>query len=440
MKRLSAGIEGLVLILALLLVPHPASASEWSTTALQARPLDITANGDVLWVCGADELIANSTDGGKTWKVQHLVTGGAVLLAIGTAGDGILYAAGTGGVLLFTKNGGASWTRTSVPAPVIYAASFSDDQHGLIQTPHTVYRTSDGGVSWQPITIDLSSPDLKGFRWVRTLVALDPNHMIVVMSEGNAPYYADKLLVTKDGGGTWKALDIPSTGLASVSAYHGEYWAAGGEVIEKDKPGGGYNVPLVMHSPDGEAWTHLTKWAPKQFSACNSQTCLFGDGSGVDFRAASPQQYWTFPSEKVVTSKWGVARGSICSVGTELECAAVILVAAIPADAGSPIPTALAPPPLDAPAAQGLQCISCDTERIIVTDDYQGVADVELKIRVGVNGLVDDVEVVRATKPEIGDRIASQVRNWIFVPYEEGGAVHPVVTDVKLRVQAVKSK
>lgn len=141
-----------------------------------------------------------------------------------------------------------------------------------------------------------------------------------------------------------------------------------------------------------------------------------------------------------MTSKWGVARGSICSVGTELECAAVILVAAIPADAGSPIPTALAPPPLDAPAAQGLQCISCDTERIIVTDDYQGVADVELKIRVGVNGLVDDVEVVRATKPEIGDRIASQVRNWIFVPYEEGGAVHPVVTDVKLRVQAVKSK
>ena len=170
-------------------------------------------------MCGADELIANSTDGGKTWNVRHLATGGAVLLAIGAASDGILYAAGTGGVLLFTKNGGTSWTRISVPASVIYAASFSDDQHGLIQTPHTVYRTSDGGVSWQPVTIDLSSPDLKGFRWVRTLVALDSNHMIVVMSEGNAPYYADKLFVTKNGGGTWKALDIPSTGLTSVSAY-----------------------------------------------------------------------------------------------------------------------------------------------------------------------------------------------------------------------------
>ena len=386
------------------------------------------------------ELIANSTDGGKTWNVQHLVRGGAVLLAIGAASDRVLYAAGTGGALLFTKDGGTTWTRTSVPASVIYAASFSDDLHGLIQTPHTIYRTSDGGASWQPITIDLSGPDLKGFRWVRTLVALDPDHMVVVMSEGNASYYADKLLVTKDGGETWKALDIPSTGLMSVSAYNGQYWAAGGEVIEKDKPGGGHDVPLVMHSADGETWTHLVKWTPKQFSACNSHTCLFGDGSGVDFRATSPQKYWTFPSEKAVTAKWAVAQGRICSVGIELKCAAITPASAIPANAGdSPIPTLLAPPPLDAPDTQGLQCIACDVERIIVTDDYQGIADVELKIHVGVNGLVDDVEVVHATKPQIGDRIASQVRNWIFVPYEKDGAVHPVVTDVKLRVQAVKS-
>ena len=440
MQRLFATVEGLALILALLLIPRPASASEWGTVALQARPLDITANGDVLWLCGADELIANSTDGGKTWNVQHLVANGAVLLAIGAAGDQLLYAAGTGGSLLFTKDGGTSWTRMSVPASVIYAASFSDDQHGLIQTPHTIYRTSDGGVSWQPITIDLSAADLKGFRWARALVALDPNHMIIVMSDGNSRADAYKLLVSKDGGGNWRVLDIPSTGLSSIAAHDGEYWVAGFEVIEKDKRGGGYGVPLVMHSADGETWTHLVKWAPKEFSECNSQSCLFGDGSGVDFRAASPQKYWTFPSEKAVTAKWAVAHGSICSVGLELKCAAVTPVAAIPLDTGSPTPTPLAPPPLDASDAQGLQCISCGIEEIIVTNDYQGVADVELTIRVGVNGLVDEVEVVRATKPEIGDRIASQVRNWIFVPYEESGAVHPVATTVKLRVQAIKSK
>jgi hypothetical protein len=33
------------------------------------------------------------------------------------------------------------------------------------------------------------------------------------------------------------------------------------EVIEKDKPGGGYGVPLVMHSPDAEKWMHLPRWS-----------------------------------------------------------------------------------------------------------------------------------------------------------------------------------
>jgi hypothetical protein len=70
----------------------------------------------------------------------------------------------------------------SVPVSVTYAASFSDDQHGLIQTPHTIHRTPDGAASWQPITSDLSASDLKGFRWARALVALDLKHMVIAPS------------------------------------------------------------------------------------------------------------------------------------------------------------------------------------------------------------------------------------------------------------------
>jgi hypothetical protein len=200
-------------------------------------------------------------------------------------------------------------------------------------------------------------------------------------------------------------------------------------------------VPAVLHSADGENWTHLTKWAPQEFSACNSQTCLFGDGAGVDFRASKPQDYWVFPAEKAITAKWAVADGGICSVGTELKCATITPTGAIPANVGdSPIPTLLAPPPLNAPAAPGLQCIACGAEKIIVTQDFQGVAEVDLKVHVATNGLVDNVKVVQATRREIGDRLASQVRNWIFVPYEKDGAVHPVITQIKLRVQAIKSE
>jgi hypothetical protein len=288
--------------------------------------------------------------------------------------------------------------------------------------------------------VDLASTDLKGFPFVRGLVALDANHLVVVLSQGNAAYYAYKLLVTQDGGATWKPVDVPHTRLDSLAACHGEYWAAGNEVLDRENHGG-HAVPLVMHSADGENWTHLTNWAPKEFSACNSQTYLFDNSAGVDFRTPSPQSYWTFPAEKAVTAKWAVAGDGICSVGTTLKCAAITGSAAIPAEAAdpSPIPAALAPPPLNAPAVGGLQCIACDFERIMVTPDYHGVAEVNLKIHIAENGLVDDVEVVHATKLEIGDRVASEARNWIFVPYEQDGAAHPVITNIRLRVQVVKS-
>jgi len=87
MKLRAMLVHGLLVMSALLLILQPASASEWHSIAIGARPLNITANRDAIWVCGADELVANSTDGGKTWNVQHLVKGGAVLLAIGAAGE-----------------------------------------------------------------------------------------------------------------------------------------------------------------------------------------------------------------------------------------------------------------------------------------------------------------------------------------------------------------
>lgn len=441
MKLRSLAVNSLLVMLALLSVPGLTSASDWRTITLPARPINIMAEHGVIWVSGADELLADSTDGGKTWNVQHLVKGGMVFLTVGVVGDRFAYAAGTGGALLFTKDDGTTWTRMVVPSQVIYDASFSDDQHGLIHTPHTIYWTSNGGATWNPVKIDLTSPDLNGFPFVREVVALDANHMAIVMSQGNTVAYPHKLLITEDGGATWKPEIINSTGLNSLAAYNGEYWAAGDEVVDK-KDHGGYAVPLVMHSADGENWTHLIKWAPKEFSACNSQTCLFDNGTGTDFRTSGPPSYWTFPSEKTVTAKWALAGNSICTVDTDLKCTEITPASAMPPDIQdpSPMPALLAPPPLDAPDARGLQCIACDFERIMVTQDYGGVAEVDLSVHIGSNGLVDDVEVTHATKSEIGDRVASAARNWIFVPYEQNGIVHPVATTFKLHVQVIKSR
>jgi len=441
MNSLVSRFGRLFFILVLLNVAA-SSASEWRTVDLPARPLNIAENNGTLWVCGADELIANSGDGGKTWTTKHNAKNGSLLLSIGFANERFGYAAGTGVQILITKDGGNTWDSAKVPSQVVYEAAFSDEKHGIIHAQRGIYTTSDGGATWVPVPIDFASEDLKGFSRVLTVVAADANHMAIVLSEGNSSAYSYRLFLTKDGGAKWAASNTPSTGLGKLTSHGGEYWFAGMEVIEKDKPGGGYGVPLVMHSADGENWTHLQRWSKNEFSECNSQGCLYWDGAGVQLPPASPVSFLTFAPEKVVTARWAVAKGTICTVGTGLRCTAAIATQTMPAylETSSPIPPPISAPPLDAPASQGLQCLYCEFERIMVTSDFQGAADVQIKLHIGQNGLVEHAEIVHATNSGIGERIAASARNWIFLPFVKDGVVHPANTEVKLRVQAIKSK
>src|SRR5262252_8741293 len=95
-------------VLGLLLNIASSPASEWRTVVLPARALNITENSGSLWVCGADELIAVSADGGKTWTTKHNVANGKLLLSLGFA-DKFGYAVGAGGAILITNDGGDTW-------------------------------------------------------------------------------------------------------------------------------------------------------------------------------------------------------------------------------------------------------------------------------------------------------------------------------------------
>jgi len=431
----------LSIILVFLFSAASSLASEWRTVELPARPLNIAESNGILWVCGADGLIAASVDGGNTWAAKHLKQNGNLLLNIGFANSQFGYATGTGGEILVSKDGGNTWDSRRIPANVAYEADFSDENHGIIHTPRAVFVTIDGATTWTLVPIDLTSDEMKRFSHVLYVVAVTTNQMAVVLSEGNSPVYAYKLFLTKDAGANWTSLDIPSTGLRRLSAHSGEYWFSGMEVIEKDKPGGGYSVPLIMHSADVENWTRLPRWSKHGFSTCNSQGCLYWDGAGVQLPLTGPVSFWTFAKEKAVTAKWAVAKGAICSVGMDLRCAPVAITQTMPSDAESPnhIQPLTSAPPLDAPISEGLQCLFCDVERVMVTTDYQGVAEVQLKLHIGQNGLVEHVEVIRTANRGIGERLAAIARSWIFFPIIEDGIAHPANTEVKVRVQAIKS-
>ena len=313
----------LFILLLLMANCRPLFSSEWRTVSLSARPLNIVENAGSFWVCGADQSISLSVDGGKTWTSKHTVKNGGLLLTLGFADKHFGYAAETGGAILITNDGGDTWTPRNAPSSIVYAASFSDPKHGIIQTPHTIYTTADGGATWNPVPIDLSSEDLEGFNYVLGVAAANSSNMAIVLSEGDSSVNAYRLLRTKDGGSKWTASDVPSTILNRLVAHDGEYWFAGAEVIEKDKPGGGYGVPVVMHSSDGEKWTRLPRWSKHEFSQCNLQGCLYWNGAGVLLPQAAPPKFWSFAPGDALTSKWAVAGGSICSVGSELRCAPV---------------------------------------------------------------------------------------------------------------------
>ncbi len=383
------------------------SATDWRTAALPAPVLNIAESNGTFWVCGADELIAASVDGGNTWTTEHIAMNGSLLLAIGFANEQFGYAAGTGGRIFTTRDGGNTRDSVKVPSDVVYEADFADEKHGIIHTPQNIYITSDGGASWAVVQIDLTGEDLKGFSHVLSVVAADANHEAIVLSQGSSSVYAYKLFLTKAGGAKWVASDVPSTGLGRLVGHGGEYWFAGMEVIEKDKPGGGYGVPLVMHSPDGEKWTHLPRWSKDEFSQCNSQGCLYWDGAGIQLPPTSPIKYWSFAPEKVVTAKWAVARDKMCSVGISLKCAPVKTTETMPAylDTSSPIAPPISAPPLDAAPSQGLQCLYCDYERIMVTSDFQGSADVQLKLHIGPNGLCNKPRSSRLPTPKSGKEL-----------------------------------
>ena len=227
----------------------------WITPDLPFRAFGVAGNGTTLWVCGVDEGVAESTDGGAHWETKHSTPNGDLLLNIGFNGGSFGFAAGGGGLLLTTQDGGKTWVSHPRAPATILQISFADIDHGLIRTPDALLFTADGGATWSAVAGTNTAETLRAFPYTFSLVALDSARMAAMVKVGTAQYEAQAFLVTDDGGKSWQRIDIPNSTLYSFFASRGEYWAVGTEVIHKEQKGGGYGVPVAWHSTDGSKWT-----------------------------------------------------------------------------------------------------------------------------------------------------------------------------------------
>ena len=98
--------------------------SRWESINLPFRPTYVTSVENVFWVCGADEMLAESEDEGRTWQLTHQKTDGEVLLHVGFLNKVTGYATGTNGILLWTRDSGKRGRRMGL-APLQCVTSTS---------------------------------------------------------------------------------------------------------------------------------------------------------------------------------------------------------------------------------------------------------------------------------------------------------------------------
>jgi hypothetical protein len=230
--------------------------------------------------------------------------------------------------------------------------------------------------------------------------------------------------VTHDGGKSWHAVhqrnDATNRELARwVFVHGGEYWAFGMELVHRDT-GGGYGVPLTLHSKDGDTWVHGAN-GPKEFGNCNPQGCYMWDGTVESFYGEH-EQYWALPQDGTMSAVWAVSQNRACTVGEFLECGSATITqqpqprSNRPAGSPQPVQTGTMRPP--APAFRvGLPegCVQCTLDPIPWKLQQRSVLWVIAKLHIGPGGDVKEVALSQQLEL-LGPPITQQLSQWRFKP------------------------
>jgi photosystem II stability/assembly factor-like uncharacterized protein len=186
------------------------------------------ASTQIGWAVSTGGVILHTTDGGATWVAQVSGTT-AELKAVACAGTSVAWAVGMSGTLVYTTDGGATWTGQSAGTGAnLYAVTCADDTHAwAVGSGGVITHTSDGD-TWATQASNTSA-QLRG-------VAC---HGI---SDAWAVGSGGVIRHTSNGGSTWSAQTAaaPATVFEAVAcADSSNAWAVGdGGAVECTTNGG----------------------------------------------------------------------------------------------------------------------------------------------------------------------------------------------------------
>lgn len=188
----------------------PVGGADRPQVVSTAEPVGAVSFGDAQhgWRVGAGGLILATKDGGASWSRQTSPTV-APLADVDAISATDAWAVGSGGLLLRTIDGGATWTRIQVDTGKdLMGVDFVDADHGwIIEWYGAVLATADGGLTW--------TPQSTGTRPFAAISFLDANHGFVGGGLSNDRF----IWRTDDGGRSWQqvlGLPAPSSSIRAI--------------------------------------------------------------------------------------------------------------------------------------------------------------------------------------------------------------------------------
>jgi len=263
------------------------------------------------------------------------------------------------------------------------------------------------------------------------VAALDSTDYLMIRRQ---PGIEDVFLVTHDAGKSWHVVhqrnDATNRELARwVFVHGGEYWAFGMELVHRDT-GGGYGVPLTLHSKDGETWVHGTS-GPKEFGGCNRQGCYMWDGA-VESLYGTHEQFWNLPQDSSLSIKWAIAGDRACTVSSVVECGQAAMTEkpqpAVPHAGGARFDLKQASVNL----AFAEDCAACGVRPIWPDPGTNWTGRVNAVFSVDQSGTVFGVSLEGPLNARVRDLIEEQIRHWTFKPSpNDTSARRSISIDVK---------
>jgi photosystem II stability/assembly factor-like uncharacterized protein len=240
------------------------------TSGVTARLRGISAvNEQVAWASGANSTVLRTNDGGATWQKLSVTTDALDFRDIDAVDPRTAYVlsigSGEASRIYKTADGGATWTlqfKNEHPKAFFDAMSFWDAQHGVvfgdsIDGHFDILLTADGGQTWRRLDssgLPPALPNEGAFAASGTNIAtFGKDHAWI----GTGGATKARVLRTVDRGHSWQVADTPLTSAQSSGIFSIAFRDSKNGVIvggNYEKEGEAINN-LAFTSDGGATWT-----------------------------------------------------------------------------------------------------------------------------------------------------------------------------------------